>query len=356
LTAETAKAYSHYDNNLDFPALGTARKRFNKKGCMKSITIFSVFVCLILCPPLGAETPVFPYTLSLSPQFGVFYGQGEERVYQNEDSDSLKSQLLWDLKPLCYGGIKLEFAQRNPLDRFGVFGALSVKFGIPMGTGAMEDRDWLAPGGALSHYSRHDASGKGALILDLTTGPSIPAGPFLAFRPTLGFSYSRFSWTSKNGYRRYNSGFAGGNDVALKDSDPVVPESGTMVSYFQDWLYMPMGLSVLVTPDRRFSGGVWFYAGPVLKFLGFDEHHRRLTQFRDEVRGGYFLEPGGEFRFNPGKRLSLRIYGSWRYFAAKPHGESHSKTSGGKKWNFLGNTSGGALQTMDLGIGLEVRL
>jgi outer membrane protease len=323
---------------------------------MKSITVFAVFVCLILCPPLGAETSSFPYTLSLSPQFGVFYGQGEEQVYQSEDTDSLKSQLLWDIRPLFYWGGKLEFAQRNPVGGFGFFAALSAKAAIPGKTGIMEDRDWLAPGGELSHYSRHDAFGLGALILDLSAGPNIPVGRFLAFRPTMGASYSRFSWASRDGYRRYNSGFAGGNDVPLKDSDPEIPENGAMVSYLQDWLYMPLGLSLLVTPDRLFSGSIWFYAGPVLKFKGLDEHHRRLTQFRDEMEGGYFLEPGGEFRFNPWKHLSLRIYGSWRYFAADSHGKSYSQTDGESEWGFLGNISGGALQTMDLGIGLEVRL
>ncbi|MDR3173352.1 MAG: omptin family outer membrane protease [Treponema sp.] len=317
---------------------------------MKSITVFAVFVCFIFCPPLGAEP--FPYTLSLSPQFGFLYGQGEEQVYRDKNSDSLTSQLLWDLKPLFYGGIKLEFAQRNPLEGFGGFGALSMKFGIPMGTGVMEDRDWLASNfpGAVTHYSRHEALSKGALILDLAAGPSIPAGPLLVLRPSLGFSYNRFSWTSRNGYTHYSSAKA-----PLTDSDPKVPVSGTVVSYSQDWFYMPLGLSLLVMPGRRFSGILWFHAGPVLKFLGLDEHHLTFTQYRDEIRGGYFLEPGGEFRFSLGEHFFLRAYGSWRRFSTQPHGESYSM-KGGEDWSFLGNTSGGGLQTMDLGLGVEVRL
>ncbi|MDR0641654.1 MAG: omptin family outer membrane protease [Treponema sp.] len=307
---------------------------------MKSITVLPLFVCLILCPPLEAESVSFPYALSLSPQFGFLYGRGEEQVYRNESSDKLLSQLFWDHKPLVYGGIKLEFAQRNPLAGLGVFSNLSIKFGIPMESGIMEDRDWMNMTGELTHYSRHDAHSKGALILDLAAGPSIPAGPFLAFRPSLGLSYTRFSWTSRDGYKVYYGVYS--------------PVSGTVVSYSQEWLSMPLGLSLLVFPGRRFSGVLWFQAGPVFKFLGLDNHHSMFHQFRDEIRGGYSLEPGGEFRLNMGNHFSLKLYGSWRRFAAKTHGESYSKFGSGD-WQFLGNTSGGVYQAADLGIGLEVR-
>ncbi|MDR2746050.1 MAG: omptin family outer membrane protease [Treponema sp.] len=308
---------------------------------MKSIAVLPVFVCLIFCSPLGAETAPFPYTLSLSPQFGFLYGQGEEQVYRDESSDDLLSQILWDHKPLCYGGMKLEFAQRNPQDSFGVFGTLSMKFGIPMDTGIMEDRDWMRPGTGLTHYSRHDAQSTGALILDMAAGPGIPLGPLFVLRPSLGISYTRFSWTSSGGYTQYYG--------------ITSPISGTVISYSQDWLYMPLGVSLLIMPGRRFSGALWFYAGPVLKFMGLDEHHKTSYQYRDETRGGYSLEPGGEFRFSFGEHFSLRAYGSWRRFAAAPHGESRHKYGGGD-WEFLGNISGGRFQTMDLGIGLEVRL
>jgi outer membrane protease len=315
--------------------------------------VFSVFVCLVLCPSLGAET--FPYTLTLSPQFGILYGQGEEQVYRSGKSDDLLSQLLWDLKPLCYGGMKLEFARRNPLAGFGLFGTLSLKFGFPMGTGIMEDRDWKGPAWEYSNYSRHNALSNGALILDLAAGPSIPLGSVLAFRPSLGFSYSRFSWTGQDGYYRYGVK-TGGVHAPLQDSDPAIPVSGRVVSYSQDWFFMPLGFSLLVMPGRRFSGALWFYAGPVFKFRGLDEHHHTFQQYKDEAEGGWFLEPGGEFRFSFRERFSLRVYGSWRRLAAQPYGEIHSRSIGGGKWDFLGNTAGGLFQAMDLGLGFEVRL
>jgi outer membrane protease len=316
---------------------------------------FSVFVCLTLCPPLGAGT--FPYTLSTSPQFGFLYGQGEELVYRSGNSDTLLSELLWDFKPLLYGGIKLEFARRNPLEGFGFFGTASVKFGLPMRTGVMEDRDWQGrQPETLTNYSKHNALSSGVLILDLTAGPSIPAGSILAFRPSLGFSYTRYSWIGQDGYYRYGQQLSDGTTAPLKDSDPAFPMTGPVISYSQDWFCIPAGFSVQIMPDRLFSGILWFYIGPVFKFLGMDEHHAKLSQYRDETKEGYFLEPGGEFRFNPGKNLSLRIYGSWRRLTAKPHGESYARRSGGDKWTFQGNTAGGICYVIDLGLGFEIRL
>jgi outer membrane protease len=329
---------------------------------MKSIVFFSVFVCLVFHPPLRAEGS-FPYTLSIAPQFGLLYGQGEEQVFRDEDSGELLSQLLWDLKPLYYGGVKLDFAQKNPLAGFGFFSSLSFKFGFPMDSGVMEDRDWQGPGWELSNYSRHKVFSDGALIFDLAAGPHIPVGSFLALRLSLGLSYTRFAWTARDGYLRYGNRLSNNKYEALKDSDPSRPVSGAVVSYTQSCLFMPLGLFLMILPDRLFSGALWFYGGPVLKFAGTDEHFFRNSstsygQFWDDMSGGYVLEPGGEFRFSPMERLSLRLYCSWRRVAAMPHGKSLGRYTGNGdwRWNSLGNFSGGLFQTTDLGIGLEVRL
>jgi outer membrane protease len=332
---------------------------------MKNIMIFSTFVFLILHPPLPAEGR-FPYTFSIAPQFGLLYGQGEEQVF-NDSSDKLLSRLLWDLKPLYYGGTRLDFGRTDPLEGLGFFSSLSLKFGFPMDSGIMEDWDWQGPAGELTNYSRHTAFTEGAVILDLAAGPSIPLGSALVIRPSLGFSYTRFSWTARDGYLQYGTATGGGYDP-LSDSNPPQPATGTVVSYSQEWMFTPLGLSLWILPDRRFSGILWFYGGPMLKFVGMDEHLSRTRtyfqnypngfgQFWDEIIGGYSLEPGGEFRFSPVDRLTLRVYGSWRRVAAKSHGRSYARYTGNGAWNWnlLGDFSGGAFQTIDAGIGLEVR-
>ncbi|MDR1970901.1 MAG: omptin family outer membrane protease [Treponema sp.] len=322
---------------------------------MKNIVVFSFFVCTGFQALLWAETAKGPYALSLSPQFGVLLGKGEEQVYKGEDSDELLSELLWDIKPLMYVGTKLEFARRDPTAGFGFFSSLSVKYGLPLESGNMEDRDWIWPGGRLTNYSHHDNATAGALLADLMLGPSLPLGSSFAARLSLGLSYAHFGWTARDGYLRYGKSVGGDYKYKpLEDSDPRVPVSGTVVSYAQDWVFMPMGLSLLLWPNRLFSGSLWFYAGPVFKFLGRDTHPVTSTQYRDEMSSGYSLDRGGEFRFSPLERLSLRLSCSWRSAAADPHGRTSSRQAG-QDWQFRGNIAGGRFQTVDLGIGLEVR-
>jgi outer membrane protease len=292
----------------------------------------------------------------------MLWGYGEEQVYTDSDSDQLLSQLLWEAKPQWYMGMGMEFSQKDPAAGPGGFGALSAKFGIAAHSGVMEDRDWLAPGGKLSNYSRHDNLANGAAMLDLAAGLSIPAWGFITIRFSLGVSYTRFSWSAYDGYYRYGK-YSGGVYAPLEDSDPAVLQSGPVVSYSQDWLALPLGLRVSIFPGRLFSGALYYSAGPVLNFVGRDDHYLRVRtgyygQFIDNANGGYVLEPGGEFRFSPGERFSLLLYLSWRTITTGPGGKSFGRNTGdgAQNWNFLGNTSGGGFQALDLGLGLEVRL
>ncbi|MDR3146151.1 MAG: omptin family outer membrane protease [Treponema sp.] len=301
------------------------------------------------------------YTLSLSPQFGMFWGQGEEQVYENEESNRLLSQLLWDIKPLWYLGTGMEFAQKNPLEGPGVFGVLSAKFGVPATSGVMEDRDWLSPGGELSNYSQHGNLTDGAMFLDLTLGLSIPAWNLITIRFFSGVSYMRCSWDAYDGYYRYGKS-SGGVYEPLTDSDPAVSMSGVVISYSQDWLFLPFGMRISIAPNRLFSVALYYSAGPVINFLGQDNHYMRIRtgyygQFADETSGGYVLDGGGELRFSPLERFSLLLRVSHRGVTAKPHGSSFGSYTGtgNRTWNFLGNVAGGRFQSLDLGIGLEIR-
>ncbi|MDR2375101.1 MAG: omptin family outer membrane protease [Treponema sp.] len=342
---------------------------------MKTITVFCIFVSIgTSFLPLYADSgqasiarlknTFRSYTLSLHPQFGMLWGQAEEQVYQDEDSEGLISQLLWDIKPLWYTGITMEFSQKDPTGEPGVFGVLSTKFGIPAISGIMEDRDWLASGGKLSNYSRHDNVTNGGIMLDLATGLSIPAWGFMTIRFFFGLSYTYFSWSAYDGYYRYGKTTGGTYPVymPLTDSDPAVPMSGAVISYSQEWLLLPLGLRISIFPNRLFSGVLYCSAGPVILFSGRDNHYLRIntayySQFADETGGGYILESGGEFRFSPLEKFSLLLCASWRNITTTPHAKSFGRYAGNGNWNwdFLGNVAGGRFQSLDLGIGLEVR-
>jgi hypothetical protein len=349
---------------------------------VKTIAVFSIFVSMVFgvfCTPLFAESGAADsakaasranppkqafgsYSLSVRPLFGMLWGEGEEQVYKDENSEALLSQLLWDMKPLWYGGTVVEFAQRDPLRHFGFFGALSVKFGVPMNTGVVEDRDWPKEGGALSNFSCHDNITQGAIMMDTALGISVPVR-FLALRLSLGLSYMRFAWAAYDGYFRYGKNTGAGYEP-LEDSDPAILASGAVLSYSQEWLFMPFGLSLVITPGRLFSGTLRCNVGPVFVFTGRDDHHlltrtNQYAQFIDYMTGGLSLEPGGEFRFSPAERFSLALQFSWRSVTAKPHGMSLGRltgSSGSTEWVSLGDSAGGLFQALDLGIGFEIRL
>jgi outer membrane protease len=334
---------------------------------VKKITVFFVFVSIgicFLCIPLYAD-PVAgksknnrdallqsTYTLTMNAQFGMLWGQAEEQVFYNSDSDRLTSQLLWDVKPLWYTGMNLEFSRKDPAAGPGIFSALSVKFGIPGNSGVMEDRDWLTPGGDLTNYSLHNNLSNGTMFLDLLTGLSAPLGQSLVFRFLLGPSYMHLAWTAYDGYYRYSEN----SSIPLEDSVPPVPLSGAMISYSQDWFLLICNFSVQLFPNRLFSGILFCNAGPVIRFVAKDDHHEKKSGYYDEISGGYTLEPGGEFRFSPMKNFSLVLHFSWRSVIAASHGSSFSRSAGTGDWIFTGNISGGRFQTMDMGIGLEIRL
>jgi outer membrane protease len=334
---------------------------------MKNITFFVPFVSIVCCllyaaPAFGDESP---YTVSVTPQFGFLWGQGEEQVYRDSGTDDLISQLLWDSKPLWYAGTSLEFIQRDPLSKPGFFGVFTMKFGIPAETGAMEDRDWQTPKGELSNYSHHDANTDSAMILDLAAGFSIPIRRLVTARLSLGLSYMHYAWTAHGGYLRYGRYYSSTKTYdPLTESDKPIPVSGAIISYSQDWLLLPIGISFDILPGSLFSGLIWFNMGPMLKFVGRDNHYLLVNtgnwnQFIDEITGGYSLEPGVEFRFSPSRRLALRLRFSWRSITANSHGASYGAITGinypGSFFSF-GNLAGGLFQALDSGIGVEIRL
>jgi outer membrane protease len=303
------------------------------------------------------------YGLSITPEAGLLWGRAAELIYRDEASDILSSELLWNFKSLWYFGTAFEYAQKNYASRFGFFTALDLKCAVPAQiAGDMEDRDWLGPAGELTHYSRHENRTDNFFAVDFSGGLDIPTplGSLLTFRLSAGVSYMVFSWTAYDGYLRY-AALSGGTCLPLDDDDPVIPVNGSVVSFSQDWLFMPMGLSVSVFPGRLFSGNLSFHSGPILKYLGQDEHHLKVNsgqyaEYRDAITGGYILRSAAEVSFSPVKRFSLSLRFSWQRLAAKPHG-----ASGGAATGYLGdhafqtfdNLSGAAVRTADLSLGLR---
>ena len=142
---------------------------------MRIVSFSAVLVIILFSAPVVQAQINKDYSLSLSPQFGFFYGHVEEKVYPTNTKGDLLSLLLWDMKPVYYYGLLMDFSPVRPLEGRGFFLGLSMKYGIPGQSGVMEDRDWMSKYNAeLTNFSSHDNITKEIFQLDFSAGYSFP--------------------------------------------------------------------------------------------------------------------------------------------------------------------------------------
>jgi outer membrane protease len=330
---------------------------------MKTIYSFTGLVIMFLMPldlpaQTGGSKKPFPYAFSVAALTGFFYGQGEEIVYKTPDNDTYLSELLWDMKPLFYAGLGLACAQTNPLEKWGGFVSLSLKFGIPGKTGVMEDRDWISPSHSrVTHFSSHDNYTQGALLLDISGGLSFPVVSKVLIKAYLTFSYMRFVWDSQNGYVQYGTPQEGTDYDPWNPSLPKTPLYGPAISYIQEWFIAAPGIGADVPFLKIFSAGVTFHITPLLWCFARDEHFSRNLEFSDQTAFGLLLEPKVGFTFSPLPKLDIALAAGYRRILGS-RGATYSRTTGlNGSENFIKNGSAGAgYWALDLGLSVKVRL
>jgi outer membrane protease len=221
-----------------------------------------------------------------------------------------------------------------------------------MMSGLLEDRDWLALNGALSHYSRHESRIDEAWFHDFLGGVSLPLRPRVLVKPFLGLSYTHLKWTASNGYTKYGK-WANNSYLPLEDSDQEKPLSGRVASYTQKWLVLLFGVSFSYVFHPRFSAGLSLRLSPLLYYTGTDDHFLKDMRYDDYIFGGMYLEPGGDFVFNFNERFSAGLYVSWRYIKGRPHGLTYSRRTGGRVYQ--SHTAGAAWQSLDSSLRALIR-
>jgi outer membrane protease len=279
---------------------------------MKSIYAFILFVTILVSSygeAYDQETIDFtilktPYRISLTADAGVLLGQAEEIVYRDSDTDGYLSQLLWDLKPLVYIGPSLSLSRADPLAGLGGTADLSIKFGLPILSGTMEDRDWTDPSDPdlRTNFSSHNAYIQGAMLLDVSGGITIPIKSAVVLKGLASFSFMRFSWIAQNGYRKY-----------IGDEYAEIAMQGTGISYDQNWMIFSPGIGLFWPVYRALSMDVRFFISPLLFAWDRDIHVITKTQYSDTMLWGLYLDPVLDFSFTPNRYLSVTVHGSWRY-------------------------------------------
>ena len=302
---------------------------------------------MINCAPWAQEMPVKSYALSSWTSFGTFLGQAEEIVYPPSGYKAkMYSQLLWDIMPVFYYGLSLDFSRARPLEKWGFFATISLRNGIPGKSGKMEDRDWQSKeSDALTDFSAHDNFTNELFIFDASAGLSFPLNQFL-LKAYVTMSYMRFSFSGQYGYATYSM-----------DDDPYevsFADTEKAINYTQTWLTAAPGISVGYY-FYRFYAELFFNISPLISCRGVDEHLLTNTVYKDYMQGGIFLEPGFHFSFIAGRRLEFSFDFSWR----------HMGGARGATWigNPIGTATlaqkgeaGAGLSLFNIGLCMKIRL
>jgi outer membrane protease len=336
---------------------------------MNNVPVFAVFVLFFFSQLVFGQEPSGPqeretstYAFSLQPFFGVIHGQSEEIVYPDNTKAPLLSQLLWDMKPVFYYGLQMDFSRAEPMDKWGFFSSLSLKFGIPGQSGNMEDRDWQSVENTdLTNYSIHDNFIREMFLLDFSAGFTVPFLRVLLLKAFVNVSYMNFRFSGFGGHYKYAR-------IKTRNPHSNIPEtfypiddnpdtgsfSEKVINYSQDWLIAAPGVSFGYLFLKRFFAELSFQISPLIFCSDLDEHLRTKVQYRDYMRGGLLIEPGAELSFACNNWITLSFEFSWRYIS-RTKGETFQRTYGTGDYSRSG-TAGAGLSVADYGLFLKVRV
>ncbi|MDR1869323.1 MAG: omptin family outer membrane protease [Treponema sp.] len=328
---------------------------------MKNIAVFTVLVIIFIsfladnsayCLDSNKERK---YVFSFGTQFGFVYGQAFELVYPTpgETKGELLSELRWDMKPVFYYGVKLDFNLANIMSRPGFFSSVSYKTGIPADSGVMEDRDWMSvENRELTNFSSHTNKTGDFYWLDAVVGASVPVKNYFYIKPFLSGSWMRFSFTGRDGYliyareKTYNP-ITGNPETfyPINDKPDEGNLSGNVITYKQDWLLVAAGFSIGTKLLSPFSFELSFQISPLTYCATMDEHLLRSITFRDFTYMGLFLEPSGSFSFTL-ERIEFSLEFAYRHIG-RTIGESYKKENDGD-YLYSPNEAGAGLSLSDL--------
>ena len=263
------------------------------------------------------DTDKSHFNFSIGTSFGFLSGESEELVYQDPPySDEIRSQLLWQLRPVIYAGLDLHYDWRkkesdsNISARFfnGFFIDVLFKVGIPGDAGTMRDSDWLNPSSSdqMTNYSVHDNHAKNTILVDIDIGKSIAIYDVIRLKPFISYSFMYYLWSAEGGFGLYRK--SGSADYMYF----AFPLSEELITYQQSWHIFTPGVSIYGEFNRFFDIELSFKISPFVWVIAVDHHIARDIVFTDYISGGLFIEPSMLFSFRANSFFSLSFSYSYR--------------------------------------------
>ncbi len=306
---------------------------------------------LLVASRLFADGEPAGITVSSALSRGAF----RELVFEG---DSILSELVWPMDNAVSLGLEADVPLRS---RVRLRAALGVA--LPMRTGSMTDADFmnLPVSDEQTHYSRHDASLLHSVTVALSlfrpweTGlPGPLTGRRITVTPEIGARYSSRAWSARDGYIQYGE-YSGGMYEPWTPALPIVPLSGTVITYRLTSLSVSGRLSVLVPVASRWEFMIGVSGGPILSATGLDEHLLRSLTFKDMMSGGWFFEPSAGLSFSTGPRSALSLVVLWEK-TGNLRGDTNIYEDGVPGYLTVPNGGGGDSSVVTVRLGYSVRL
>lgn len=213
----------------------------------------------------------------------VLYGTMGEYVFASQNAVSapdsnLLSQLDWDMKPVVMAGLKLEMTLP-----YSITAAFRFAGALPMTSGGMVNRDWLAGDNRLNpndpesptHYSEHTNYLLGGYTSDVSVGYRFYSYTW-HIKPMIGFKAHYFTFDGRDGFGNYPSG-----DMRFY---------GTVISYRQYYRIPYIGLAGGWRHHDRGSIGITTRYSPFVYADAIDHHYTRRLEFFDFLKKGMYWD------------------------------------------------------------------
>lgn len=295
--------------------------------------IIALLLTLLVSVSLYAEKMgVFNFRGSAS--FGMINGSVSEKLYYTPEKTDRKlySQLDWDISavPVINAGMDFYFV------KFLYLG-LEGNYAFPKESGYMQDYDYLNTriNGStnLTHYSKHTNNLNELYGGEAALGLNIPLN-ILNITPFASVEYSRFKFTSKNGYYQYSQ--KNSSDI-YNSWDPNLPQiqinSGDIISYEQDSVLLKFGLKSEISFIPHVLINLKADISPLSYIASTDNHILKETQYKDFISNDFSWEIKIGLMYNFLKFNNIGIVCSYQAYS-DGYGRTYSKKEYQKQWSF----------------------
>jgi outer membrane protease len=279
------------------------------------------------------------HAFSLGPSVGLFSGEGEKIVYKATGSNDKSKQLLWKMNPLFYIGLDANYKWKKPEKKWGIFGDVLFKYGIPSEDGVIEDREWNPDQPAfLTRYSVHDNETKTAIFFDVNVGLLFNIFGKYTLKTYISWDFMHFSWSAIGG--------------SLLDNGSEILPSVEVITYEQTWHTLSPGIAFYADFNQYFDIEISLALSPFIWHSGKDTHIPRVSALQDliiteDLSGGLFVKPGLLFSFKPIEFLTLSFSFTYKNISGTRGDSKIIKSGSGEAIRDIG---GAGYSAFDIGI------